>query len=679
MQDRNKPFWPGWETVQLIGRGSFGAVYEIERDVLGDTEKAALKVISIPQNEGDIETLYEDGFDAESITSTFQSHLKSIVAEYTLMKKMSNCTNIVHCDDVRYVQHEDGIGWDIFIKMELLTPLMKALPTEITDEVVYKVAKDMCNALIMCKELGIIHRDIKPQNIFMSPWGDYKLGDFGIAKTVEKTMGGTKIGTYKFMAPEVFNNQPYGMGADIYSLGLVLYWMLNKRRMPFMPLPPEKVNINQESEARHRRLSGEPLPAPATGCADLKKIVLKACAYEPKERYQSAAEMLRELNEGFGSEMERRRKEEEERQRQEREERERLRRFREEQERLRKAQEEKLRKEREEQERLVRESAERERLRRQHEEQERLRREKEAQEQRNRAAQTAAKTQGEAKKKQTIIIAAACVLLVLIGFIIGANGSGKSAPTAPAQTTVQSSNNPTVQKTETNKPTEIKKETEPEKKTGWQTINGDTYYFDDNGEPHSGWLTQGGKKYYCSYVDGKLVKDMKWEVDGNGYYFDENGVMQTGRVEIYPGYEYVFDDNGRFQYCDVEKYLPATLADDSVNIMISGGYYYRTFYLNLDTPAKNVTSLRANVQVGSVISGDCDGKWQLHVRTLDGEWKWIEYFEVTNGKGSLEITLDKPISFDAYQCTRYSSKNPFEGSHGEELYACYRSYDFWIV
>ena len=293
--------WPGWETVGLIGRGSFGAVYEIQRDVLGDVEKAALKVLSIPQSSGDIDEMYNDGYDDESITSTFQRHLKSIVAEYSLMRKMSGSANIVNCDDVRYVQHEDGFGWDIFIKMELLTPLAKALPADIPEETVIKVAKDLCAALELCKQHDIVHRDIKPQNIFLSPNGDYKLGDFGIAKTVEKTMGGTKTGTYKYMAPEVYNNQPYGAAADIYSLGLVLYWMLNERRMPFLPLPPAMPAANMEAQARLRRFNGEQLPPPAHGSKQLQKIILKACAYDPKERYQSAAEMHKDLNSLFNN------------------------------------------------------------------------------------------------------------------------------------------------------------------------------------------------------------------------------------------------------------------------------------------------------------------------------------------------------------------------------------------
>ncbi len=289
------PVWPGWETIRLIGRGSFGSVYEIERDLFGHREKAAMKVISIPQNDSDIDDLYDSGFDEKSVTEAFRGHMQNIVAEYSLMREMNGAANVVNCDDVQIVQHDSGIGWDILIRMELLTPLTKALDRNPTDEQVIRIAKDMCRALILCRKHGIIHRDIKPQNIFVSNNGDYKLGDFGIAKTIEKTSGGTKIGTYKYMAPEVYNNRPYNHTADIYSLGLVLYWLLNEKRSPFVPLPPEPASAASEEEGRRRRFAGEELPEPAHGSEELKRIVLKACAYDPKDRYQSAEEMLRAL------------------------------------------------------------------------------------------------------------------------------------------------------------------------------------------------------------------------------------------------------------------------------------------------------------------------------------------------------------------------------------------------
>lgn len=293
--DLNQYSWPGWDTVGILGKGGFGAVYEIHRQIFDTTERAAMKVISIPQSEGEIAELYNDGYTRESIVTVYKSHLKRIVDEYAVMRLLSGYPNIVSCDDVRYETHEDGIGWDIYIKMELLTPLAKALPKQIPETTVIKLAKDLCKALEACQEHKLLHRDIKPQNIFVAPDGTYKLGDFGIAKTIEKTTGGTKIGTYRYMAPEVYNNKPYGMSADIYSLGLVLYWLLNERRMPFLPLPPAVPLHTEEEKAKERRFSGEPLPAPTHGSPRLQQIVLKACAFDPANRYHSAAQLRADL------------------------------------------------------------------------------------------------------------------------------------------------------------------------------------------------------------------------------------------------------------------------------------------------------------------------------------------------------------------------------------------------
>ena len=297
------PVYPGWETVRKIDNGSFGAVYEIRRELFGVIEKAALKHISIPQNENDVEELYSCGYDEASVKSHYESYLADIVREYQLMSEMKGHTNVVYCDDIRCSEKKGSLGWDVYIKMELLTPLMKALDQVSEEEQIIRLGKELCGALSLCRSRSIIHRDIKPQNIFLSRDGDFKLGDFGIAKTVEKTAGGTKIGTYSYMAPEVYNNQPYGHEADIYSLGLVLYWLLNDRRLPFFPAPPAVPKASDMDQARLRRFRGDPLPPPAHGSDELKKIVLKACAFDPKDRYGSAEEMLRDLeklgNPGF--------------------------------------------------------------------------------------------------------------------------------------------------------------------------------------------------------------------------------------------------------------------------------------------------------------------------------------------------------------------------------------------
>lgn len=140
---------------------------------------------------------------------------------------------------------------------------------------------------------NIIHRDIKPQNIFINDNGDFKLGDFGIAKTADHTTVATKAGTFNYMAPEVYFGNPYNHSVDIYSLGLVLYWLLNERRGPF--LPPALVKNSDSQKAQQRRFGGEALPPPAHGSAQLRQIVQKACAFDPADRYASATQMMHDL------------------------------------------------------------------------------------------------------------------------------------------------------------------------------------------------------------------------------------------------------------------------------------------------------------------------------------------------------------------------------------------------
>lgn len=180
--------------------------------------------------------------------------------------------------------------------MELLTPLLKAMDRVSSEVQIIRFGMEMCNALEACQKRKVIHRDIKPQNIFVSDDGVFKLGDFGIARKAEKTTRAT-VGkdTYQFMAPEVKNELSYGPTVDMYSLGLVMYWLLNDRRCPFFPLPPAVPTHKEEQEALRRRFSGEKIPAPKNGTAELKQIVLKACAFDPKDRYQSAREMREDL------------------------------------------------------------------------------------------------------------------------------------------------------------------------------------------------------------------------------------------------------------------------------------------------------------------------------------------------------------------------------------------------
>lgn len=117
--------WPGWECVRQLGAGSFGKVYEIEKTENGKSYKAALKVITIPPNEADIENAYSEGMTDDDVTSYYRSIVDDFTKEIAVMSELKGFTNIVSYDDHNVLKYGDRIGWDILIKMELLTPLLE--------------------------------------------------------------------------------------------------------------------------------------------------------------------------------------------------------------------------------------------------------------------------------------------------------------------------------------------------------------------------------------------------------------------------------------------------------------------------------------------------------------------------------------------------------------------------
>ncbi len=286
-----------WVIKKKLGEGSFGKVYRIEREEFGEVYHAALKIITVPQSEAEIQAVLEEGMSPTEAEQYFYSMVEDIVREFALMAKVKGTAYVVSYEDHEVIRHTQGLGWDILIRMEELTGLLPyAYAHPFTRRDIIKLGIHMCKGLELCQKYNIIHRDIKPENIFVSENGDFKLGDFGIARTVEKTMSGlSKKGTYNYMAPEVYKGLEYGFSVDIYSLGIVMYRLLNKNRVPFLPPAPEKLTYASREQALARRMSGDEIPMPVYGYGRLGEIVLKACAYNPKDRYSSPMQMRQEL------------------------------------------------------------------------------------------------------------------------------------------------------------------------------------------------------------------------------------------------------------------------------------------------------------------------------------------------------------------------------------------------
>ena len=287
IEEQLNSIWKGWELKDLIGEGSYGKVYKIERDEFGHVYQSALKVMTIPQSSAELRSVINDGMDETSAKEYFYSIVKEIVEEFTLMSRLKGNTNIVSYEDHAVIQVPEGIGWNIYIRMELLTPVLdyfRKSTTSIRD--IVKLGIDICQALEICGQYNIIHRDVKPENIFISELGSYKLGDFGSL---------SRKGTINYMAPEVYKGEKYDQTVDIYSLGLVLYRLLNNNRMPFVPPYPQPILYADKEEANIKRMKGVKLEPPCNAHGRLAELVIKACAFNPADRYQTPSEMKREL------------------------------------------------------------------------------------------------------------------------------------------------------------------------------------------------------------------------------------------------------------------------------------------------------------------------------------------------------------------------------------------------
>ena len=290
--------WPEWKIISEIGSGSYGKVYKVMRQEGSYVSEDALKVISIPRNEEEMEALRRKNMSSKEISEYFYSVKGKFTQEFTLMSTLKGNSNIVSYENHKFVPRQKGVGYDILILMELLTPLKDLYPDlSCSQEEVYKIGIDMCSALELCEQEGVIHRDIKPANIFVSKHGNYKLGDFGIAKVMHGEESHAEVaGTYNYMAPEVYNKQKYDYTVDIYSLGLVLFRLLNDGRGPFLPASSTGITSEMEKEAGLRRLKNrEWIPAPRNASVALAEVISKACAYEASERYQSAEEFKQAL------------------------------------------------------------------------------------------------------------------------------------------------------------------------------------------------------------------------------------------------------------------------------------------------------------------------------------------------------------------------------------------------
>ena len=293
----NIPVWNEWTLTELIGEGAFSKVYRAEKHTDGAFDTAAIKVISIPSDERQLRALTCDGLSEKETEDFLYSLVKGYTTEIKLMTSFRSCPNVVSILDHTICRKKDSVGWDIFIRMELLTPLDRYISSTKPDEaMIIRLGSDICSALSAFSSASpkIVHRDIKPTNIFVSDFATFKLGDLGSAREILSSCESyTRLASGEFTPPESANSNEYNELSDIYALGLVMYKLANRNLLPFVTSASD---AQSRREAYEERFSGREIPLPCGVSTELGKIICKACAFRPEDRFRSAEEFSRALS-----------------------------------------------------------------------------------------------------------------------------------------------------------------------------------------------------------------------------------------------------------------------------------------------------------------------------------------------------------------------------------------------
>ncbi len=260
-------------------------MYEINRNY-GCKEENVIKIVTLLEERVCWEDMTEES--RRNYETQRKKAKEKAVQEVALMYDLKTCENIVGYLDYGFLEisDTDGISYVLTIRMFKYKDLDSIAKSKVLSESdIIKIGMDVCNALEACERKGIMHRDIKPGNIFYAEdkdKGKYLLADFGISRIVEKgDLAHTYQGTWQFAAPEQFDGltgrNGYDHRVDIYSLGLTLYYLANNQKFPSCNRYREEI-------------------APIEGVnPELNRILLKACALSAGNRYSEASEMKTDL------------------------------------------------------------------------------------------------------------------------------------------------------------------------------------------------------------------------------------------------------------------------------------------------------------------------------------------------------------------------------------------------
>jgi serine/threonine protein kinase/Tfp pilus assembly protein PilF len=266
---RGTTFAERYEFIEELGVGGMGRVYKVFDKKI--SEDVALKILK-PEISEDEKTIERFG---NELKFTRKIVHKNVCRMYDLNDEKGT----------QYITMEYVPGED------LKSTVIRVGQLSVGKAV--SLAKQVCEGLTEAHHLGVVHRDLKPQNIMIDKRGDVRIMDFGIARSLKTkgiTAAGMMIGTPEYMSPEQAEMKETDQRSDIYSLGVILYEMVTGR-LPFEGDSPLSVAMKHKNEN-----PSDPRELNAHVSIELSHVILRCMEKDKQKRYQRAEELYSELD-----------------------------------------------------------------------------------------------------------------------------------------------------------------------------------------------------------------------------------------------------------------------------------------------------------------------------------------------------------------------------------------------
>ncbi len=277
----------GFALGQAISDHSGVECYPAMRE---DSEKRYIvKKISLPASQDQVEAFLLTGVykSRESAALYYKGLAEDLREEIQILERLAQQRGFVPYSDHQIEAMEHGVGYEVHMLSRYRKTLDRyLLRNPMTQLGAVNLGIDMCAALAVCREMGWLYVDLKPENIFLFGDQEYRIGDLGFV-SMDALAYKPLAERYRslYTAPEVVDAYSrLNPTMDTYALGLILYQVYNEGKLPF-------TDADSRKEWLEGLKAGKPMDAPRCADQEMSEIILKACAYDPIDRWQTPAEM----------------------------------------------------------------------------------------------------------------------------------------------------------------------------------------------------------------------------------------------------------------------------------------------------------------------------------------------------------------------------------------------------